>query len=237
MRARTVTGWAVAGALLAAWACARRSAELEIAQSSAVTGPGSATATAPAADRSAPPAVAFLGDSLTAGLGLEESEAFPAWVERQLGARGCAMRAVNAGVSGDTSAGGVSRVDWVLSLHPRIVVLELGANDGLRGQPIAAIEANLREIARRARQAGATVLIAGMRMPPSYGPRYAEAFAELFGRVARDLDAELIPFLLDGVAGRPELNQPDGIHPTAEGQEVIARTVAPHIERLLGCRP
>jgi acyl-CoA thioesterase-1 len=179
--------------------------------------------------------VAFLGDSITAGLGLAEEQAFPALVEGQLVARGCAMRAVNAGVSGDTSAGGVSRIDWVLSLLPRVVVLELGANDGLRGQPTASIEANLRQIGRRAGDAGAKVLVAGMRMPPSYGPQYTAAFAEVFPRVAHDLDAALIPFLLDGVAGRPELNQADGIHPTAAGQALIARTVAPYVERLLGC--
>jgi acyl-CoA thioesterase-1 len=179
--------------------------------------------------------VAFLGDSLTAGFGLAAEEAFPAQVEKRLGEQGCAMKAVNAGVSGDTSAGGVSRIDWVLSLHPRVVLLELGANDGLRGQPIASIEANLRQIAGRAREAGAQVLVAGMRMPPSYGPQYTAAFAAVFPRVATELGLELIPFLLEGVAGRPELNQADGIHPTAQGHQAIASTVAPYLERLLGC--
>jgi acyl-CoA thioesterase I len=239
MRTGNPMPWAMLAALLVAGVaggCERRPAEPGGGRPSAtVASPAATVPSSVGENRPGAPVVAFLGDSLTAGLGLAEEQAFPALVEGELVARGCAMRAVNAGVSGDTSAGGVSRVDWVLSLRPRVLVLELGANDGLRGQPIASIEANLRQIARRAFDAGARVLVAGMRMPPSYGPRYTAAFAEVFPRVARDVDAALIPFLLDGVAGRPELNQADGIHPTAAGQAVIARTVAPYVERLLGC--
>jgi acyl-CoA thioesterase-1 len=167
----------------------------------------------------------FLGDSLTAGLGLAEEEAYPAIVGRLLAERGIEVRVVNAGVSGDTSAGGLARVDWVLSLQPEILVVALGANDGLRGQPVAAIESNLREIVRRARAAGSRVLLVGMKMPPNYGPEYTRDFEALYLRLARELDLPFLPFLLAGVATIPQLNQPDGIHPTAEGQQRVARLV------------
>ena len=142
------------------------------------------------------------------------------------------MQIVNAGVSGDTSAGGLARVDWLLSLHPEVLVVALGANDGLRGQPVAAIEANLRQIVRRARAAGARVVLAGMKMPPNYGPDYTRDFAALYARLARELELPFIPFLLEGVAADPPLNQADGIHPTAEGQRKIADLVAPVLLRL-----
>lgn len=171
------------------------------------------------------PQIVFLGDSLTAGLGLGEEEAFPARVGELLAARGLDVRIVNAGVSGDTSAGGLARIDWLLSLRPEIVVVALGANDGLRGQPVASIESNLREIVRRARAAGAQVVLAGMKMPPNYGPTYTREFEALFGRLASEFDLPFIPFLLEGVAADPRLNQVDGIHPTAEGQQRIALLV------------
>lgn len=175
----------------------------------------------------------FLGDSLTAGLGLGESEAFPALVGGLLAQRGIVVRIVNAGVSGDTSAGGLARVDWVLSLQPEILVVALGANDGLRGQPVDSIAANLREIVRRARAAGSRVLLAGMKMPPNYGPEYTRDFEALYVRLARELDLPFLPFLLEGVATIPELNQPDGLHPTAEGQRKIADLVAEALLPLL----
>ena len=184
----------------------------------------------PAVPLAAAPRVVFLGDSLTAGLGLGEEEAFPALVGELLARRGIAVRVVNAGVSGDTSAGGLARVDWVLSLQPEILVVALGANDGLRGQPVEAIAANLREIVRRARAAGSRVLLAGMKMPPNYGPEYTREFEELYARLARELEVPFLPFLLAGVATIPELNQPDGIHPTAAGQRKIADLV---VEALL----
>ena len=175
----------------------------------------------------------FLGDSLTAGLGLGEEAAYPALVGEILAQRGVRVRIVNAGVSGDTTAGGVARVDWLLALKPDIVVVALGANDGLRGQPVAGIEANLREIARRARAAGSRVVLAGMKMPPNYGPDYTRDFEALYGRLARELDLAFLPFLLEGVAAIPELNQPDGIHPTAEGQRKIADLVVDSLLPLL----
>lgn len=202
-------------------------------------GPAPASVTAapkPAAPVAAGPTVVFLGDSLTAGLGLGEEAAYPALVGRRLAERGRPVRIVNAGVSGDTSAGGLARVDWLLSLEPEILVLALGANDGLRGQPVASIEANLREIVRRARAAGVQVVLAGMKMPPNYGPEYTRDFEALYARLARELDLPFLPFLLEGVAADPKLNQEDGIHPTAEGQRRIAELVAEVLQPLIAPR-
>ncbi len=175
------------------------------------------------------PLVVFLGDSLTAGLGLAEDEAFPARIEAALAAEGFPVRVVNAGVSGDTSAGGVARLDWLLSQGPQVVVVGLGANDGLRGLPLEATEENLRQIVVRSRAAGAEVVLLGMRIPPSYGLDYAGRFRDLYEGVADDLDVPLVPFLLDGVAAKPALNLPDRIHPNARGHEVMAETVYPYV--------
>jgi len=183
------------------------------------------------------PVVVFLGDSLTAGLGLSAEEAWPTLLTEQLAAAGTPIRAVNAGVSGDTSAGGLRRLDWLLRQRPDVVVVELGANDGLRGQPVAGVEANLRKIVERSRAAAARVLLIGLRVPPSLGGEYATRFAELYPRLARELDVPLVPFLLEGVAGDPDLNLPDGIHPNAEGQRRVAAVVRPHLERLLAEPP
>lgn len=181
----------------------------------------------------AAPRVVFLGDSLAAGYGLAEDEAFPARVAKNLAALGTPIHLVNAGVSGDTTAGGLSRLDWVLRQKPAILVVELGANDGLRGQPLEGIEGNLREIVRRGKAAGAKVLLVGMKMPPNYGREYTDGFAALYPKLAREMDVALLPFLLEGVAAEPRLNQADGIHPTAEGAEIVARTVTPYLEKLL----
>ena len=177
--------------------------------------------------------VVFLGDSLTAGYGLPADLSFPAIVERKLREDGTAVRVVNAGVSGDTSAGALRRVPWLLRQRPDVLVVELGANDALRGQPVAGIEANLRSIVEQARDAGARVLLVGMRVPTSYGPEYAEDFAALYPKLAKRLGVPLVPFLLEGVAGRPGLNLGDGIHPNAEGQKIVAANVLPHLAGLL----
>lgn len=179
------------------------------------------------------PLVVFLGDSLTAGFGLAEEQAFPAVVGELLAARGVPVRVVNGGISGDTSAGALARVDWLLTQKPAIVVVSIGGNDGLRGQPVAALEANLRAIVRKAKEAGARVLLAGQQIPTNYGPEYAGAFRDLYPRVAREEGAEFLPFLLEGVAMRPELNLPDGIHPNPEGQRVVGRNVADALEPML----
>ena len=180
------------------------------------------------------PLVVFLGDSLTAGYGLPGDHAFPALVADTLRSRGKPIRTVNAGVSGDTTTGALERLDWVLKQRPDVLVVGLGANDAFRGQPVDRIEANLREIVRRGKAAGARVLILGMRIPTNYGPDYANAFAALYGRVAHDERVELMPFLLDGVGGRAELNQPDGIHPNDAGEKIVADHVVPYLERVLG---
>ena len=177
--------------------------------------------------------IVFLGDSLTAGYGLDEQQAFPFLVEQALAERLPSLRVVNAGVSGDTTAGGLSRLDWLLRQEPEILVVALGGNDGLRGLDPAASEQNLRQIVIKAREKGARVLLAGMLIPPNYGPEYTQAFADLFPRLAQELQVSFIPFLLEGVAGDPDLNQADGIHPTAEGQEILAQTVLKHLIPML----
>ncbi len=174
-----------------------------------------------------------LGDSLTAGLGVAADEAFPARLEVRLRGEGYAYRVINAGVSGDTTAGGLRRVDWVLRSSPEVVIVALGANDGLRGQSPPAMRTNLDEIVARLQAAGARVLLAGMRLPPNYGAEYTTEFDAVFPAVARRAKITLMPFLLDGVAGVPRLNQADGIHPTAAGQQVIADHLWPYVRALL----
>jgi acyl-CoA thioesterase I len=177
--------------------------------------------------------IVALGDSLTAGLGVAADEAYPARLEARLAREGYAYRVVNAGVSGDTTAGGLRRVDWVLRAKPEIVIVALGANDGLRAQSPQAMRENLAAIVKRLQAAGARVLLAGMRLPPNYGAEYTKEFQAVFPEVARSTGVALMPFLLDGVAADPRLNQPDGIHPTASGQQVIADRLWPYLRPLL----
>ncbi len=179
------------------------------------------------------PRVAFLGDSLTAGLHLDRDEAFPARLGERLAARGLPMRVVNAGVSGDTAAGGRRRIEWLMRQAPDLVVVQLGTNDGLRGTPLESIEADLSAIVERAREGGARVLLLGLDIPPSYGAEYARGFRELYGRVAERSGAALVPAFLEGVGGVSELNLEDGMHPTAAGQERLADNVEPHLARML----
>jgi len=176
--------------------------------------------------------VAF-GDSLTAGLGVAADQAYPALLAERLRREGYEYKVVNAGVSGDTTAGGLRRVDWALRLKPEIVILELGVNDALRGQNLAAVRANLDQLVARFQAAGARVLVAGMRLPPNYGSRYAEDFHRLFGEVARARNAPHVPFFLDGVGAVPRLNQADGIHPTAEGYAIVVERLWPYLLPLL----
>jgi acyl-CoA thioesterase-1 len=176
--------------------------------------------------------VAF-GDSLTAGLGVMPDESYPAQLQARLRADGYAYRVVNAGASGDTTAGGLRRVDWALKNKPDIVIVALGANDALRGQDLASVRSNLDGIVARFQKAGARVLIAGMEMPPNYGARYTADFRRLYVEVARKRGAAFMPFLLDGVAGNPQLNQPDGIHPTAEGYRIVVDHLWPYLEPML----
>jgi acyl-CoA thioesterase-1 len=171
--------------------------------------------------------VLFLGTSLTAGLGLDESHAYPALIQEKLDSARIPLRVVNAGVSGETSAGGLRRVDWLLRQPVAMLILELGANDALRGQDLEATRRNLQAIIDRTRAAhpDAAIVIAGMQAPPNLGDRYTSAFRDIFPDLARRNRAALIPFLLEGVAGVPRLNQADGIHPTAEGDSIVAENV------------
>jgi acyl-CoA thioesterase-1 len=183
----------------------------------------------PAADttRAREPVVLFLGTSLTAGLGLEESQAYPALIQQRIDSAGLRFRVVNAGVSGETSAGGLRRIDWVLRQPIAVLVLELGANDALRGQDLDATRRNLQAIIDRTRTAypDCAVVIAGMQAPPNLGRRYTREFRDLFPALARLNHAALIPFLLDSVAAIPRLNQADGMHPNVAGERIVARNV------------
>ena len=177
--------------------------------------------------------IVALGDSLTAGLGVGADEAYPALLETRLAREGYAYHVVNAGVSGDTTAGGLRRVDWVLRAKPEIAIVALGANDGLRAQSPQAMRENLTAIVKRLQAAGARVLLVGMRLPPNYGADYTKEFQAVFPEVARSTGAAFMPFLLDGVAADTRLNQPDGIHPTAAGYQVIADRLWPYLRPLL----
>ncbi len=180
------------------------------------------------------PLVVFLGDSIAAGLHLDPEDAFPAVVQRLLAAEDRPFRLVNAGVSGDTSAGGLRRLDWLLKQEPDVLVLELGGNDGLRGQAPEEIEARLREIIQRARFKGASVLLLGVRLPPSLGADYVREFEALYARLASACDAcAYVPFFMEGAAGVPGMMLDDGLHPTRKGHERIAANVAPALGRLL----
>jgi len=176
--------------------------------------------------------VAF-GDSLTSGLGVPADQTYPALLGARLQREGYPYRVVNAGVSGDTSAGGLRRVDWALRLKPEIVILELGVNDAFRGQNLASVRSNLDQIVTRFQAAGARVLVAGMRLPPNYGTPYADDFHRVFREVARARNAPYLPFFLEGVGAVPRLNQPDGIHPTAEGYAIVVDNLWPFLVPLL----
>ncbi len=171
--------------------------------------------------------ILFFGDSLTAGLGLDPNQAFPALIQQQLDSLGYGYQVVNAGLSGETTASGRNRLDWVLRQPVEIFVLELGANDGLRGIPLSETRKNLEEMILlvRNKYPGVTIVLAGMQLPPNMGPEYTLEFRKIFPELAEEHQVMLIPFLLDGVGGNPELNQEDGIHPTAEGHQIVARNV------------
>lgn len=179
------------------------------------------------------PVILALGDSLTAGFGLAEEESYPARLQARLRAAGYPHRVVNAGVSGDTSAGGLARLDWLMRQHPNVIILALGANDGLRGIKPAAMRANLAAIIERAQVGGARVLLAGMRMPTNYGADFTRRFEAVYGELAEKYGLPLLPFLLEGVALQSGLNQADGIHPNAKGAAVLTDNVWRALEPLL----
>jgi acyl-CoA thioesterase-1 len=191
--------------------------------------PGRSTA----AVREDRPRIVAFGDSLTAGLGVAQEEAYPARLQRELDAAGYRYRVINAGVSGDTTAGGVRRVDWVLNSKPAVVILELGANDGLRGIDPAETRSNLEKIIRRLQAAGVTVVLAGMKLPPNYGKDYTARFAAVYPELAQKYHVPLMPFFLEGIAARDGLNQADGIHPTEAGYRIIVENLLKMLQPLL----
>ena len=182
-----------------------------------------------------PKTILCLGDSLTAGYGLDLSEAYPALLQKKIDALGWRFRVVNAGLSGETTAGGLRRLDWFLKRKVDVLVLALGGNDALRGVPLDATERNLDAILTRteSRYPGVRLVVAGMLIPPNWGKEYFTQFRSLFPKLANKHQAQLIPFLLEGVGGRPELNFPDGIHPTAEGHEIVAQNVWKELKPVL----
>ncbi|HET9316316.1 MAG TPA: arylesterase [Vicinamibacteria bacterium] len=192
-------------------------------------------APSPSVTVSVSPVILFVGTSLTAGLGLDPTQAYPARIEERVRAEGLPYRVVNAGVSGETSAAARRRLDWLLRQPVAVLVIETGANDGLRGQDPAATRAEIQAMIDRARLVSPPprILLVGMQAPPNMGREYTHAFRALYADLARANGVALVPFLLEGVAGQPRLNQSDGIHPTAEGQRILADNVWPHLQPLL----
>ncbi|MCC7418090.1 MAG: arylesterase [Acidobacteria bacterium] len=216
---------AVTAAALLSFGCGRH--DEPMARDAAAPAPATAAGgSAPeGSSRNSRPRIVVLGDSLTAGLGLAPADAYPSVLQRRLDDAGLNYQVENAGVSGDTSAGGASRIDWSLDGDVRILLVALGGNDALRGLPPESLERNLARIIERARQRGITVILAGMEAPPNYGAEYAKRFHDVYPTLAARYGVALVPFLLQGVAGIERLNQPDGIHPTAEGARILADNV------------
>ena len=179
--------------------------------------------------------VLFLGDSITAGYGVDPSQAYPAIIQNKIDAKGWRFRVINAGQTGDTSAGGLSRLDWLLKNRIDVLVLELGANDGLRGLPVENTKANLQAIIDRTRQRypQIKIIIAGMKLPPNWGGDYGRRFEAMFVELAKKNKAALVPFVLEGVGGVRNLNLPDAIHPTPEGHKLVAANVWKVLEPLM----
>ncbi len=220
--------WLAAALALTAAGCAprsddRREPERTASNESRVTPASAPAATLGAA--AARPRIAILGDSLTAGLGLPKAAAYPSLLQERIDADGLGFEIVNAGVSGDTTAGGLARLDWALDGDVRILIVALGANDGLRGLPSSELQSNLAQIIERAQGRGITVILAGMEAPPNYGRDYIGSFHQVYPTLAAKYHVALVPFLLQNVAGIETLNQRDGIHPTAAGAKIVADTV------------
>jgi acyl-CoA thioesterase-1 len=207
-------------------ACGRESAPPQQGSPAAAEAPASRT-------EDQRPKVAVLGDSLTAGLGLLDTQSYPALLQQKIDADGFEFEVVNAGVSGDTSAGGLRRLDWVLQEDVRVLIVALGANDGLRGLSVAEMKKNLSQIIETAREKHVLVILAGMEAPPNYGAEYAASFRRTYREVALQYRVPFIPFLLDKVAGEASLNQADGIHPNPAGARIVADTVWSVLKPLL----
>lgn len=188
-----------------------------------------------AMSQSTPEKILFFGDSITAGYGIDKSNAFPALIQQKIDSLGWDFKVVNAGLSGETSAGGLRRVDWIMRQDFEVFVLELGGNDGLRGINLASTKQNLKEIIEKVRnkRPDAEIILTGMQVPPNLGPDYTEQFKSMYPEIAKEKNVKLIPFLLEDVGGNPDLNQGDGIHPTAEGHKIIAETVWEELKPIL----
>jgi acyl-CoA thioesterase-1 len=199
--------------------------------SARVATPKASESVAPPPD--ARPAIACFGDSLTEGLGLDPGQGFPDLLQRELDSRGYPYRVVNLGVSGNTTQDGLARIGMVLAEKPAVVVLEFGANDGLRGQPLPNIQGNLAQMIEILQKAGARVLLAGITLPPNYGVEYIHGFDAMYRGLAASYKLPLIPFLLAGVAGNPKLMQRDGMHPNAGGTRIVTATVWRALEPIL----
>jgi len=219
--------WVAAALTVTVAACSTRRDDREVTRAPSRDIPG-AVAAAPAQAR--PPVagrarIAVLGDSLTAGLGVAKAASYPSLLQERIDAAGLDYEVVNAGVSGDTSAGGLARLDWALDGDVRVLIVALGGNDGLRGLPAAELEDNLAQIIERAQARRITVILAGMEAPPNYGRDYIVSFHKVYPALEEKYHVALVPFLLQGVAGDETLNQRDGIHPTAAGARIVADNV------------
>lgn len=241
---RRAASWAAAGvALLLAAACGRDGAA-PAGDGSRPSSPAAAGGTPPVAVAARPPTavprvtaprprVVVLGDSIAAGLGVAHDESFPARLQERIDEAGLGYDVVNAGVSGDTTAGGLRRLDWALDGDVRVLVIELGGNDGLRGLPPTELQRNLSGIIERAKARRVSVLLCGMEAPPNLGASYTSEFRAAYAAVARQHRVPFIPFVLDGVAGLAPLNQPDGIHPNPAGARKVADLVWGHLQPML----
>jgi acyl-CoA thioesterase-1 len=230
-RRRSLGLWLAAALVVACAGCSRKPDAPPAAHTQKDTA-AAATPADPDAPAARPRIVAF-GDSLTAGLGLLEQQAYPALLQRKINEAGYEFEVVNAGLSGDTSAGGLRRLDWALEGDVRVLIVAFGGNDGLRGLPVDQMKDNLNTIIENARQRNAVVILAGMEAPPNFGQEYATQFRQAFRDVALKTRVLFIPFLLKDVAGIPELNQSDGIHPNQRGAQIVAETVWTALQPLL----
>ena len=179
------------------------------------------------------PVILAFGDSLTAGFGVPDAQSYPAKLQKIIIENGYPHQVVNGGVSGDTTAGGVRRIKWLMKHNPEIVILELGANDGLRGLSLKEMESNLEQIIVICKEGGAKVLLTGMKVPPNYGEEYTVEFEKIYIRLAEKHKLSLVPFLLEGVAGRREYTQPDGIHPLGSGYSIVVQTIWKYLKPLM----
>jgi len=224
-QARVARVIAVLALTFATAACGARSDDRDEPKSAPRPADAASSGTAPAAVAATRPRIVVLGDSLTAGLGLAARDAYPALLQQRVDSSGLNFEVINAGVSGDTSAGGLERLDWALQGDVRILVVALGGNDALRALPAEELKRNLAQIIERAQARGIAVLLAGMEAPPNFGRDYIVSFHSVYPALAKQYHVAFVPFLLQGVAGNDSLNQRDGIHPTAAGARIVADSV------------